>query len=365
MNERNVKSFITEALECSVVLNPRSPGLTFVELKQIGARLGFGEGEISDAFVTSGVHTLGGGSKLLGPDQQTRNLWKVFLPQTPEYRNFEAFDLIYSEFTELARNLGKARAQIGRDTLVARAVARGIPEIDIEAAITMLVFSTHMVEKDKILRFEVPVYERGRLPSEQVKFHHGARQRDSLSALFPMVRDVISRRTDGRSVHAEPLDAFAEKLASLGYAAFRMWWVQMVDELRRSDVHSSSVSVCVLAAALIEGGLTFVVGHARAKRIGPFGSSTFDKDPRTWRIDDLVSSAASGGPSAILSPATRSRADGLIQSRQRIHAGRMLSEHPGGVPDLRPDEARDAKRTAELVVRSLLDWLEKFPPETP
>jgi hypothetical protein len=40
----------------------------------------------------------------------------------------------------------------------------------------------------------------------------------------------------------------------------------------------------------------------------------------------------------------------------------MLSEYPGGVPDLRPDEARDAKATAEVVVRSVLDWLEKYPP---
>ena len=63
--------------------------------------------------------------------------------------------------------------------------------------------------------------------------------------------------------------------------------------------------------------------------------------------------------------AARNRADALIRSRQRIHAGRMLSEHPSGVPDLRPDEARDSKTTAELVVRRILDWLEKFPPSPP
>jgi hypothetical protein len=51
------------------------------------------------------------------------------------------------------------------------------------------------------------------------------------------------------------------------------------------------------------------------------------------------------------------RAEGLILTRQRIHAGRMLPLHPGGPSDLRPEEARDAKATAEIVVRSVVDWL--------
>jgi len=39
----------------------------------------------------------------------------------------------------------------------------------------------------------------------------------------------------------------------------------------------------------------------------------------------------------------------------------MLSEFPGGPSDLRPEEARDAKSTADLVVRRVLDWLQKYP----
>lgn len=132
--------------------------------------------------------------------------------------------------------------------------------------------------------------------------------------------------------------------------------------MRRSDDQLSSLSVCVLAAALIEGTLTFMVKHAKAIRIGPFGSTTFEKDPRHWKIEDLVASAASGGPEAILDPAARGRAEGVIRSRQRIHAGRLLAEHPGGLPDMRPEEARDARQTVELVVRQTLDWLDRHPP---
>jgi hypothetical protein len=106
---QKVKKFVAEALECSVFVNPREPGLTFAEINEIGARAGFREGEIGDAFVTMGLQTMGRGSKLLAPEQQTLVWWKFFLPETPEYRDLEAFDFVYSEFAELARNLGQAK----------------------------------------------------------------------------------------------------------------------------------------------------------------------------------------------------------------------------------------------------------------
>lgn len=53
----------------------------------------------------------------------------------------------------------------------------------------------------------------------------------------------------------------------------------------------------------------------------------------------------------------RSRAETLARARQRIHAGRMMVEHPGGPPDISPDDARDAKMTAEMVTRQVLERL--------
>lgn len=105
-----------------------------------------------------------------------------------------------------------------------------------------------------------------------------------------------------------------------------------------------------------------MVKHARESGLGVFQSKDFDREPRTWKIDDLVSSAATGSTTAILDLQTKNRAETLIRNRQRIHAGRMLSEFPGGPPDIRPDEARDAKATADQVVRAVLDWLQRFPP---
>jgi len=114
--------------------------------------------------------------------------------------------------------------------------------------------------------------------------------------------------------------------------------------------------------ALMEGALTFVVSHARGLGLGVFGSKTFEQDPHSWQIQDLLGSAASGRDAAILDEPTRQRASRLIQTRKRIHAGRMLSEFPGGVPDLKPEEARDAKAIADQVVRRVLEWLERYPP---
>jgi hypothetical protein len=117
----------------------------------------------------------------------------------------------------------------------------------------------------------------------------------------------------------------------------------------------------LLAAALVEGCLTFVVRHAREADLAVFRRNEFEREPRTWKIDDLVASAASGGDGAILDAQARARADHLVRTRQRIHAGRMLTDFPSGPPDLRPEEARDAKATADLVVRAVLEWLHRFP----
>lgn len=133
-------------------------------------------------------------------------------------------------------------------------------------------------------------------------------------------------------------------------------------EIRCNDANHSPVSVLVIAAALVEGALTFVVKHARALDLPVFRSNDFDGDPRTWKLDKLAASAASGSDAAILDRQTKDRAEHLILNRQRIHAGRVISGHPAGIQDLRPEEARDAKAAAEQVVRSVLNWLQKFPP---
>lgn len=362
MKFHEVQEFVRAALECTLFLSPRAPGLTHAELVEVGGRAGYQPGEVGDA-----IQSATAGARVLGGRLQPRSnpLWDHFhFVQDPDFRNIDAFDFVCSELRAIVRAEGTARAAIARDVLVERAAARALPSLDVEAAITILLLRDHLVEKDGALRFasgreRYPTPREQRAQGEDVKFRPTGRETPHTKA-YPIVKAIIEARTDARPLTAEPLDAFAEQLEKLGYAPFRMWWKQTVAELRRQDSTLSPVSTCVLSAALVEGALTFVVKRGRS--LGAFASSDYERDPRTWKIEDLVKSAAGGGSDAILEESTRHRADALIKTRQRIHAGRMLSEYPSGVPDLRPEESRDAKATADLVVRRILDWLQKHPP---
>jgi hypothetical protein len=288
-------------------------------------------------------------------------LGTIPIAKNPEYRNIDAFDFVYSQLNHIVRAQGIRNAQLDRKVLVGLAIAQNIPERDVEAAVTIMVMCSYLKEDDNQLRPPGSGWNHQQLPSQQLGRmnvpHSAGRER-----AYSLVRDMIQRRTDGRPPHAEPFDAFAEALHRLGYGQFRLWWTQIVTELQHSNPGSSPTSVLVLAAALVEGTLAFVVKYARHLNLGVFQSTDFDRDPRTWKIDDLVNSAARGGDTTILDDRTRARALNLIATRQRIHAGRMLSDFPRGVPDLRPEEPRDAIATAEQVVRCVLDWLDKYPP---
>jgi hypothetical protein len=280
----------------------------------------------------------------------------------PDFRPFRELDFICETFYEHMRDVGIAKAKLSRDVVIERGLADGLERLSLESAVAILVGAGHLgSEEDGRLALRLGGK---RVPSEERKtWTHGQIPEESIRRdLFPVVRDIVARRTDGRPQAAEPLDAFTELLEPLGHGQFRLWWRQTVDELRRSDDTQNSVAVCVFAAAAVEGALTFVVKHGRSLGLGLFGSDDFDRPPANWKIDDLVKSAAfSGGKDAIFDQALKVRVDGLILTRQRIHAGRMLKDYPSGVPDLRPDDARDARRTAEVAVRRIIDWIQAHP----
>jgi hypothetical protein len=310
MNQEIV-SLLQAALECSIFLDPTDPGLTYQEVLEVGKRAGYQAGEVEDAVSRAGEHYPH--SNKLITDWNTRQAWWHYTKEEPDYRNFPAFDFVVSELNDRVRADGMRNAQVDRKLVVERAIASGHSRNDIEAAITYQVLGGQLTEKDGVLRFPHDSGVRG-LPSETLKQLSRAQTyaRPVRARAYPIVKDIIERRSDGRPPHAEPLDAFAEQLDKLNYGAFTLWWKQMVIELRRGDTNTSPVAVCVLSAALVEGALTFVVQHARSRNLGVFRSRDFDGPARTWKIDDLVSSAASGSDTAILDIPTKSRAEILI-----------------------------------------------------
>jgi hypothetical protein len=359
VDRSKMQKFLMAAIEASVYLAPSTPGLTRDELIEVGGRVELQPGEILDVIAPLVYAPNNNGFLQLLPIH--RMSWGIFeIPQNPDFRNFKAFDFVFSQLIAVARANGAANARLDRSVIVERAVMAGILKTDVEAALVVLEGAEHIKHESGLI-----ILGRGRetsaLPSTLCDRHPGSRRDEDRVRAYEIVKDVIGRRSDGRPKHPEPLRAFADELEKLGYAPFKLWWNQIVSKLRRSDTQSSSVSVTVLSAALVEGVLTFIVRHARKLGLGVMGSKNFEGDQRTWKIDDLVSSAAAGRETAILDEPSRILTTKLIANRQRIHAGRMLSEFPGGPTDLRPEEAREAIAVAEMVVRRVLDWLQKYP----
>ena len=151
MQRQKVSEFVRAALECSVYIAPRDPGLAYDELLEIGKRLGYQEGEIGDALPGATAPAYFGNRRL----QPARNpLWLEFhIGMDPEYRNVAAFDFVGSELGALVRSLGVRKARIERSALIARALAKGLPERDVEAAITIMILGEHLVEEAGVVRF--------------------------------------------------------------------------------------------------------------------------------------------------------------------------------------------------------------------
>jgi hypothetical protein len=353
--------FFKACIESSVYISPTDSGLIYDELAEIGRRAGYQPGEVSDALLQLGTRHRG--NARFQPRTEDASTWLGFLrAEQPDYRNPDAFEFVIEEVLKSVRTNGARNVKLERSVVVERA-ANELPRIDVHAALTVMVVNGLATETNGILSFGQGAANLVTPSSQSAQhpFPHAPRD-ESRALAHSLTKDIIERRSDGRPKSVEPFEAFAEALEKLGYGAFRMWWTQMVAELRQADSQTSSVTIAVLSAALVEGALTFVVKHARTLGLGPMGSKTFDGTPSSWRIDDLISSAASGKDNAILDNPTLLRANTLIRSRQRIHAGRMLLDFPAGPPDLRPEEARDALSTAEKVVRCIVDWLQQHPP---
>ena len=359
MQLRDIIQVIETALECSVYHSPKASGLTLDELVELGSRMEIRKGELSDAITNQRLNRnqhnrFEHGStlvhKFMGPGMLN-----------PDYRPLSEMDFIHNQLQEIARDEGAANAKMARDVLIARGEKAGYSQHKMEVAIAVSTIANRVTETNGIVQF-MRGMEQGSPPSETERLHGGFHRnvntiRDPVNRL---VADIIARRQDGRPKSIDTLQEFANRLEYLGYKPFRFWWMQILSELKTAD-NTFSVTVSVLAAALMEGALTFIVRHALSLNNGTFTSSDWRKEPNTWKVDDLLKAASGGGSDAVLDQPSKLRAEALIRTRQRIHAGRMLVDHPTGVPDLRPEEARDARLTLEIVVRKILDWIDAHP----
>jgi hypothetical protein len=128
------------------------------------------------------------------------------LSKNPEYRNFEALDFVYSEFNTAIRTVGVHNAKIPRIELMAHAEERSLPLHDVEVAVTILLLTNHLVEKDQVLNSKLhAVYQP--LPSQQ-KSPRPMPVNAERVRCYQIVKEVIGQRTTtgpkAASAHSEP-----------------------------------------------------------------------------------------------------------------------------------------------------------------
>ncbi len=357
-----IHKFINAAVEASIYVNPTDHGLTPSEVFEVGRGAGFLDGELRDAVNNmlqfGGLGTNDGRLRLVS--DPSFQLADFILELDPEFRNVKAFQFVAMRFRELARQFGMSEAKANRASLVAQGIEAGFSQNEIEVAVEMSLLVGRLNEENGVLAVP-PQALNYALPEQQVAGRAGRPlkvQRPEMSRAMPLVKDVVSRRTDGRPSAREPLDAFQAELPKLGAGQFMAWWIQTVSEFRTTDPLTMPTCACVLAAGLAEAALCFVVRPARAAT-GAFDRLTLD-EPKTWRFEQLLAGARHGDD-PIIDDALLARGRSLNVIRQRIHAGRLLAGDFGAQIDTRPEEAREARITAESIVRRILDWRARHP----
>jgi hypothetical protein len=233
-HQQKIAEFLTAAFECTIYLAPTDIWLTYDELLEVGRASGYLDGEIRDAIPLIALQNFGKEKKL--KPTIPGYLWGIFVfAQEPDFRNYRALDFVVTELNRTLREVGAHDARLERGTLVERANAGGISRLDTEASITLLVVTGALEENDGVVWLKARrLYEP--LPSAQRQSGSGQTMiSEARKRAYPLVKDVITRRSQGSSIYAEPLDSFAEMLKDLGYGPFRAWWTLTVNELRRAD----------------------------------------------------------------------------------------------------------------------------------
>lgn len=361
----DVEQFIAWALESSIYVQPKEDGLDGEELLELGRRFGFHDGETERAI-----------RKVVGPTCMTERRYRHASDQTDSFtlsvqhdeRDARAFDYVITHLKKAGEHDTQhgGRPWVPRDVVVAAGCVAGLKEHNVEVAVTMQVHHGYL-DADKEGRIKLTdrgerthpavlqVEDRDRMPDWSGNAFNA--MRPEFLKVREAVRDRIEARTDGRPKYAEPIPAFGETLTKLGYPELKLWWAQTGGELRISDPATAPTTVCVLAGSMMEASLIFLVKYARSKGVTQFSAGALKSDePKEWKVPDLVKAAGNAG---IIDEPLRKQAEILVGHRQRIHVGRLMSENPhGSIPDLKPEQARAAKSTLDLVLRALLEWLE-------
>ncbi len=358
---QNAHELAADIVLASLFANPQDHGLTPDEVLQIGQQLGAPPGRMKDgieaAYRAHWIVFGKNGRYVAAANRVTAMMW-FHVRSENDVRNPAAFDAVQKYLCDLADQVTAAKARAQKDVLVAHAVRAGISERDALATIELMLLGAQLVEEDSLLRLASPGQQ---FYSHVEQFRAApvaASQRPvELSKLMPLAAEVINRREPGRATHPEPLIEFEHRLKKMGKDYYSDWWRFIRNELALMGDENMPTAVVVHCGSLCEGALSLVVEKGRS--INGSLSQKLSADPRDWRYHQLLTAAKMGVPPIIKDEQFYQRCMVLNATRQRIHAGRLIAEpqnYPR--PDARPEEAREARMVADLLVRAILDWLD-------
>src|SRR5262245_54085395 len=132
-------TFVKTALECSIYVAPLDHGLTYDELLEAGARLGFQKGELGEAITRVEPNRVFGNPRLRLPNVPF--VADFLIEREPDFRNVHAFEFVNLYLQKLIRAHGRGAGRVPRKLLVGTGVADGLPEHDIDVAISMYLAS--------------------------------------------------------------------------------------------------------------------------------------------------------------------------------------------------------------------------------
>lgn len=148
--------FVVDALVASMVAAPQLPGLSFNELKNLGANHELLPAEIGRASKEYGVSPQE--PDKIGFKVSKNNAtclyghWEV--SYQPEFRNLKAIQFIMEFFYNRWRSEGLANLGVPRDMLIAGAVKQGIKEYDVDLAISLMLLSAIVIDMDGLIKPE-------------------------------------------------------------------------------------------------------------------------------------------------------------------------------------------------------------------
>ena len=350
-----VGSFVYDAIAASVFVEPDAPGLTLEEFIEVGGVFDLRRGELQD-HLNRQVENRSGARWI--PGDMAHELISFPGGFRPDPRNFAAFHFVYERFVEAAREHGADGCWLLPDVVVAEGVSATVTEHDVRVALAAFRWARQLEVGSRGIR-----PRNGRWswasPEVQRKQSGGNGPPDAdWAKLVTVVRDLVSRRTDGRPRSPNARVAFTDALSSIGHAHLQLWWRQLTSELSTLQPSTHPTSIIVIAAALAEGALAALVTHAKASGLT---MTEVKDDPLQWKLAELVRQAKRGTV-PLLDDDLGRRCLELSEIRQRVHAGRLITKDPTRIaPDLRPEESQRATETLDRLLRRILDWLALHP----